>query len=581
MGRINRLGVTQPRLLALLTAAMGMVNMFSAVTPAVTERAAILEIFSPLEVTQGGRLTAVLAGFALLVLSNGLARHQRAAWLLTLVALLISLVSHLLKGLDYEEASLTLTLISYLLWQRTLFQARSDPPTVRRGIGLVLGALAFTLVYGATGFFLLDRNYSVNFGLGAALRQTVVMFTQFYDPGLQPITGFGRYFANSIYVVGAVTLGYGLWALLRPVILRGPATTAERVRAQGIVEQHGRSSLARFVLFPDKAYYFSSGGSVIGYAVRGGMAIALGDPIGPGEDAAAAIAGFRRHCLEHGWQCAFYQTQPDYLAHYRAAGFVTLPIGQEAIVDLATFTLEGKDNKQFRTAINRMTRLGLRAEVIEPPLSDELLAELRSVSDAWLQSMKSEEIRFSMGWFDETYVRQAPVMVVQTAEGRVNAFLNLLPRYQKNELTIDLMRRRQEIESGTMDFLFASLLQWGKERGYTTCNLGLSALAGVGEHSNDPAVERVLHYAYDHINQFYNFQGLYVFKEKFHPTWELRYLVFSGYASLPNVGATLARVSSGDDWGANLKALRPLLKWAIRVTGEKLHLSSISKEELQ
>lgn len=552
--------LTQSRVLALLTAAMGVVNVFSAMTPAMTERSIILEIFSPLEVTQGGRLTAVLAGFALLVLSQGLARRQRTAWGLTLAALAVSLISHLLKGLDYEEASLTLLLIGYLLWQRHPFQARSDPPTIWRGIRLVLAALGFTLFYGATGFFLLDHHYSVTFGLGTALRQTVIMFTQFYDPGLQPITGFGRYFANSIYLVGALTLSYGLWALLRPVILRGPATPAERERARQIVEAHGRSSLARFVLFPDKAYYFSSGGSVIGYAVRRGMALALGDPIGPSADAAAVIDGFRQHCLQHGWQCAFYQTQPGFLAYYKAAGFVTLPIGQEALVDLATFTLEGKENKQFRTAINRMNRVGQRAGVMMPPLSDELVAELRTISDEWLQTMKSQEMRFSLGWFDEEYVRQSSVMVVQTVEGRVTAFLNLLPRYQKNELTLDLMRRRAEVEPGTMDFLFASLLQWGKEQGYATCNLGLSALAGVGEGENDPAVEKALHYVYERSNQFYNFQGLHAFKEKFHPTWELRYLVFPSYAILPNVVTTLAQVSSGDDvlW-VYVRQMRPLL----------------------
>lgn len=135
----------QSRVLALLTAAMGIVNVLSAMTPAMTERSVILEVFSPLEATQGGRLTAVLAGFALLVLLQGLARRQRTAGGLTLAALAVSLISHLLKGLDYEEASLTLLLIGYLLWQRHHFQARSDPPTVWREIRLVLAALGLAV----------------------------------------------------------------------------------------------------------------------------------------------------------------------------------------------------------------------------------------------------------------------------------------------------------------------------------------------------------------------------------------------------------------------------------------------------
>ena len=93
---------------------------------------------------------------------------------------------------------------------------------------MLVGALVFTLAYGITGFFLLDRHYRINFGFLDALRQTLIMFTQFYDPGLVPITRFGRYFADSIYVVGAVTLGYAGLMLLRPVFARNLATNDER-----------------------------------------------------------------------------------------------------------------------------------------------------------------------------------------------------------------------------------------------------------------------------------------------------------------------------------------------------------------
>jgi phosphatidylglycerol lysyltransferase len=89
-------------------------------------------------------------------------------------------------------------------------------------------ALLFTAAYGTAGFYLLDRHYTVRFTLPAALVQTLTMFGQFYDPGLVPITGFGRYFAGSIYAVGAVTLGYALLMLLRPIVVRNPATPAER-----------------------------------------------------------------------------------------------------------------------------------------------------------------------------------------------------------------------------------------------------------------------------------------------------------------------------------------------------------------
>lgn len=257
------------RLVAVLVALMGMINILSAVTPSLADRLAIWEQYSPLEVRHGSHLTAALAGFALLALVRGLMRRKRAAWVLTLGVLGVSTVSHLVKGLDYEESLLALGLMVTVWLMRDHFHARSDRPSMRQGVQVLAGALVFTLIYGVTGFFFLDRHYSVNFGFWAALRQTVVMFTQFYDPGLVPMTGFGRFFANSIYTVGAVTFGYAGLMLLRPVFLRAPITDEEREQARAIVEKFGRSSLARFLLFDDKRYFFTPGGSVIGYALVG------------------------------------------------------------------------------------------------------------------------------------------------------------------------------------------------------------------------------------------------------------------------------------------------------------------------
>ena len=535
------------RLVALLTALLGVVNVLSALSPALVERLTIIEQFAPLEVRDGSYLAAVLAGFALLVLATNLWRRKYVAWLLTLIVLAVSAIAHLLKGLDYEEALFAAGLAIWLATLAPHFHARSDRPSIQRGLWLLTGALAFTLAYGVAGFFLLDRHFSVHFGLRAALKQTVIMFTQFYDPGLQPITGFGRYFAGSIYTVGATTFGYAFLMLVQPVLIRQPASAAEQRRAQLIVENYGRSSLARMALFADKSYFFSAGGSLIAYVARGRVALVLGDPIGPLADLAHVLSEFQSFCTRNDWLCAFYQTLPDHLAVYKSAGLDALCIGQEAIVDLADFTLEGKAGKEFRTAVNKLTRLGYQSAVYLPPLERALLEELRSVSDEWLTMMHGSEKRFSMGWFAEEYVRTTPVVAVRSAEGSICAFANILPEYQRNECVIDLMRRRPELENGTMEVLFVALFQWAKTQGYASFNLGLSALSGVGEQATDPAMERGLHYIFEHVNQFYNFKGLHSFKEKFHPRWAPRYLVYPSAASLPALGVALVRASSGED----------------------------------
>jgi phosphatidylglycerol lysyltransferase len=535
--------ITIVKTISMLTAAMGIVNILSAVTPSLKDRLKLLEQYSPFGVSHGGHLTSALAGFALLLLAASLWRRKRVGWILTVTILAISIPTHLIKGLDYEEAILAAVTLILLIITRPHFQARSDTPSVRAGLLSVVASLGFTLAYGVLGFFLLDRHFRINFGLWDAIRQTVIMFAAFYDPGLQPITGFGKYFADSIYVVGAATGVYALFMLFRPVLIRLLPSMDEQSRAQEIVRAHGRSSLARYALLDDKLYFFSPGGSLISYVVENRVALVLGDPIGGNEDATPAITAFKNFCATNDWMPAFYQVIPDALEVYKSLGFDALPLGQEASVDLSKFTLEGSENKNIRNAYNKMSRNGYKVSIQEPPHSPRMLRELRAISDDWLSARGTKEMGFSLGWFDEEYLNTCPLLLVRDGEGFIDAFANIVTEFQTNEAAVDLMRYRSYSEKGIMDFLFVSLFQWAKEKGFASFNLGLSAFSGIGENPTDPAIQRTLHFIYENVNRFYNFKGLHAFKEKFHPIWSPRYLIYPGAVSLPAVSISLLRAN--------------------------------------
>lgn len=535
---------------ALLTALMGLVNLLSAAAPALPHRLIWLREILPFELRSSGRIFAAISGFFLLMLAANLLRRKRLAWLLTVGLLVISIVAHLSKGFDIEESLFALILLVQLWLMRGIFTAQSDRPSIIQGLQALVSALVFTLAYGSLGFFWRDRQFAQTFSLDQALMQTLAMFFTADNAGLQPTSRTGQFFADSIYVVGVTTMFYSIWMLLRPVIFRGGSTTAERQRAQAIVEQYGHSSLARFTLLDDKSYYFSpSGQTVIAYVPKGRGAIALGDPIGPINDRQEAIWGFQQFCDRNDWQPAFYQTLPENLDIYRSLGFKTLKIGEEAVVNLHTFKLEGKAGKNLRTAMNKLSKQDYHVRFYPPPIAAPLLQELRAISDQWLEQMEGAEKKFSLGWFDEDYLRECEIAVVQNKAGNPVAFANIVPEYQSPEVTIDLMRHQAEIERGTMDFLFIAMLQHFKERGYDGFNLGLAALAGVGEASESTRIERGMHYLYAHLNQFYNFQGLRAYKDKFHPEWQPRYLVYPQLVALPDVVIALVRADSGDRLG--------------------------------
>ena len=533
---------------AALVAAMGVINLISAVTPGLPDRVVWLQDLFPIELRHSAHLFTALSGFALLILASGLLRRKRVAWLLALGILLVSVVLNLVKGLDIEESLFAGALLVLLVGTRQAYTARSDAPSIAQGARALLASGLFTLAYGIAGFVLLDHAYGIPFDVPAAAQQTLKMFLAQDKAGLIPSSPFASFFADSIELVGATTLLYALWMLLRPMLLRGePASVAERQQARAIVSTHGKSSLAPFTLLNDKAYFFSrSGQSVLAYVPKGRGAVVLGDPIGLPAEAAELIQDFQVFCQRNDWLPGFYQTQPDLLDLYHQLGFRSLKIGEEAVVDLKNFSISGKASQDLRTSRNKLTKLGHRIDFISPPLDLALLAELRDVSDEWLQLMKGSEKKFSVGWFDDEYVRDCQVAVVRAPDGSISAFANLLSTPVMSGLTIDLMRHRASMVHGTMDFLFLSLFEYGKQHGYERFYLGLSALSGVGEKPASGRMEKVIHYLYGHLNQFYNFKGLHAYKDKFRPLWEPRYLVFTNYASLMQIVVALIRADSGD-----------------------------------
>ena len=538
---------------SLWTGLVGLVNLLSAVSPSLPERVRWLMPVFPFPIRAGGHVFAALTGFLLLTLAANLLRRKRVAWLLTVTLLGVSIASHLIKGLDYEESLLAIVPLIQLIVMRKTFTARSDRPSILQGIHVLIGALLFTLAYGTAGFYVLDDRFAVNgtpvnFGLFASIEQTLAIFFTEDNAGLEPTTRYSAFFINSIYIVGAGTLIYALFMLLRPVLLRGdPATLGDRRRAKDIIDQYGQTSLARLSLLKDKSYYFSpSGQSVVAYVAKGRAAISLGDPIGPPQDRVETILTFSQFCDRNDWFPAFYETSTEQLACYSELGFQQIQIGEEAIVDLVSFTLKGKAAQNLRTALNRSAKAGYQFELYESPIQPELFQQLKPVSDEWLKDKQGSEKQFSIGWFDEDYLRDCSIAVVYDANHQVVAFANLLSGYNRREVTIDLMRHRLDAEKGTMDFLFVSMFQHLKEAEYDSFNLSLSPLAGVGAKPSARRVEKALNYLFNHLNQFYNFKGLHQFKEKFQPRWEPRYLVFPNRAALPEIILGLVRADSGD-----------------------------------
>jgi phosphatidylglycerol lysyltransferase len=277
--------------------------------------------------------------------------------------------------------------------------------------------------------------------------------------------------------------------------------------------------------------------------VGANFAVALADPVGPVEEIEGVVRQFMALCQDNDWGLALYQTLPDFLAIYLRLGLKKMKIGDDAIVDLSTFNLDGKDMKKFRHQVNRMEKSGIRIVRYEPPLYDEVLAQVRIVSNEWLQAPGRRERGFTLGKFEPEYVRSTPLITAVDQQGKIQAFVNLVPSYCKGETTIDLMRYRTDAPNGIMDYLFAKVFLSLHELGFERFNLGMAPMAGFQEKEEASLEEKAVHYFFQHLNFLFSYSGLRQFKAKFASFWEPRYVVYRHASDLPKLAIALIRLS--------------------------------------
>jgi phosphatidylglycerol lysyltransferase len=531
-------------LLALVVLCSGLVNLYSVISPAHPERHAILREIFPLVFIHLSRFLALLTGFALVILSINIYKGKKRAFQLTLLLSVLSILFYLTKGLDYEEAILSVVLVVLLLLSRKTFTVQSSIPSLSWGFIRLGAALMAALIYGVAGFWFLDtREFGVNFTIGDSIRQTLNYLSLSGDPSIIPRTRHARWFLDSLNVMTATAMIYALFAVFRPAVYRFRTLPHERKLAEDITARYGRSSLDFFKYWPDKTYFFSeSRQCYISFRVGGGCAVALGDPVGPEAEIEPIIQRFAEHCTQNDWRMVFHQALPDFLPIYQKLGFRKLKIGDEAVVDLPNFTLDGKEAKKLRHAINQLDKQGYLFTRYDPPISLEVSSQLKQVSDGWLQIPGRRERAFTLGLFEPEYVRSTPVYAVVDPKGAILAFMNVIPSFCRGETTIDLMRHLPDAPPGTMDYLFTKLFLAKKAEGYQRFSLGMAPMAGFREHEEASAEERAVHYFMQQLNFLFSYHGLLHYKAKFATIWEPRYTIYRNVLNLPRVARAISEV---------------------------------------
>ena len=520
--------ILTPRLLAAFTFLAGVMLLVSGATPAAEGRLNLLERVLPLGIIEVSHLLGSIVGVALLILSQGLSRRLDAAYYLTAIAMIAGMTTSLLKGVDFEEAGLLAFVLAVLWRARPAFDRRARFFETRFSFGwmtAVGGGIAASVWLGFFAFKHVDYSNE--------------LWWQFELHGEA-----SRFLRASVAVTGSVALlAFARLIGHSPVEAVEPA--AEELEAAGRVIDRQTSTTPMLVFLRDKALLFNDARSAfVMYGVQGRTWIAMGDPVGPEADLGPMIRLFLERADDFGVRPVFYQVTKANLHHYADFGLTFVKLGEEARVDLSTFTIEGGRGTRARQAFRRLEKD--RATFRLAPAEDvpALLPQLRRVSDNWLREKSAAEKGFSLGFFDDDYLRRAPVALIER-DGQVQAFANLWAGPGKHELSVDLMRYHDDAPNGVMEALFIHVMLWGKAQGYRWFSLGMAPLSGMEMSSVAPFWNRLGAFLYEHGEAVYQFQGLRGYKDKFGPVWEPRYLVYPGGLRLPRVLADVSALIAG------------------------------------
>ena len=517
-----------PGVLATFTFLAGLVLLFSGATPAAAGRLELLSRVVPFGVIEASHFLSSVAGAMLLILSQGLARRLDAAYYLAAGTIVAGMAASLLKGFDYEEAAL-LMLVLLALWRaRTAFDRRAaffDTRFSAAWIGALAGAIGASVWLGMFAFKHVDYSHE--------------LWWQF------EIYGEASRFLRASVGAATVLLLFGLARLIGYAPHEAPTPSDADLDDAGRAIAAQTSTSPYLVYLRDKALLFSDDRTgFVMYGVQGRTWVAMGDPVGPDDRLNDLIRRFLERCDDFGGVPVFYEIGKTHLHRYADFGLTFVKLGEEAKVDLTTFTLQGSEASKHRQAIRRLEKDGGTFRIVEPADVPAIASQLRAVSDEWLAAKASAEKGFSLGFFDEAYVSRFPVAVIER-DGRIQAFSNIWPGPQHLELSLDLMRYHRDAPRNVMEALFVHMMKWGKDAGYRRFSLGMAPLSGFEDSPLASLWNRLGSFLYEHGDAVYNFQGLRAYKDKFDPIWEPRYLAYPGGLRLPRIMADVSALVAG------------------------------------
>ena len=488
---------------------------------------------------------AIVAGLALCGLARGIRRGLRPVWLATLALVLATTVDRLVQGRPAGGPTLAFLFCLWLVLEHQHFRVR--PSGVSR-LFVWTAAAGLVVIAGTAGVGnLLGDGHRLRFDVAFLLVVVVILFL--------------------------------LLVVVRPgqeSRRTGAARQEAFERARSIIAEHGGDTLDYFALRDDKSWFFT-GESLVAYSIINGVMLVSPDPIGPPEDRADVWSDVMDLAQSNSWSPSVLAACQSWLPVYRAAGLVDHYIGDEAIVDAATFSLKGKSMKSLRGAYNRIKKAGCSVRCFESTedLPAELKVQLLALMTETRQGEAERGYSMTLSRIFDPRDKGLLLAVCFDGEGRPMAFNQYVPASEVDGYSLDLMRRTSDPDApnGLTDFVIIETLQWMAERGLRGLGLNFATMRAVvaGESGSGPwtSLERsVLH----RFSETLQIESLWRFNQKYDPRWNPRYVITGPFLPLARSSLAIARAEAVTEipvMGSLLKRHQPTHSEEPAHTGDK------------
>ncbi|HEX6501052.1 MAG TPA: bifunctional lysylphosphatidylglycerol synthetase/lysine--tRNA ligase LysX [Micromonosporaceae bacterium] len=514
------------------------------------------------------------------VLAAGVRRRKRIAYWFLVVYFALQLLAD----------AILLPLVDVARTDWDIPRIPSDAP-VLLGINLALTAGVLGVLYAARGEFYarvqrasLPKAASVLVILLAAFIMIGTGLVEAFPGSLRPGTDRLTYTAEKVlggafvfditrrgHAPGGVNLVLGLFGAIALFVALAVLFRSQRVASQltPADEQHirellaasgERDSLGYFATRRDKAVIFSSSGkAAITYRVVNDVALASGDPLGDPEAWPPVIEAWLDEVRRYAWIPAVMGASEEGATAYARAGLRVIELGDEAIIHVRNFTLDGREMRQVRQAVNRVERAGYTVRIRRHGrISPDEMTRIIELAARWRDTETERGFSMALGRLGDPADSQCVLVEALDRDGREAALLSFTP-WGRHGLSLDLMRRDRNSDNGLMEYMVTALVDAAPRLGVERISLNFAVFRAVfeeGARIGAGPVLRAWRSLLLFFSRWFQLESLYRSNVKYRPEWVPRFLCYRDRREM----AAVALASGIAEGFVKVPSLRTLLR---------------------